>query len=135
MDPNYLDPKKESDKKLTKRPNFFPDPIDSEQFFKDKAKERGLDTPKTPSRSQMIVDKDTQNRFNNPNQPTQLGNINSTDALTLSLINPAGLARTGFNLSKNIPSIMQRVLQRGKKLAFNFADDAVNVISSLGQSN
>ena len=119
----------------TKKPNFFQDPIDSEQFFKDNARNRGLTTPKTPSRAQMIMDKDMQDRFNNyDDQPTQLGNANEDN--TLAFIMSGGpVIRQGFNLSKKAPSIIGKILKKGKNLAFNFADDAVNVISSLGQSN
>ena len=123
MDPKYSDPKEKRNKKLTEL-----------GLFSNNILKRELDKKKY---EQLVLE--SQNSKKLPewknNQPTQLGNINSTDGLTLSLINPVGLARTGFNLYKKVPSIMQKVLRRGKKLAFNYADDAVNVISSLGQSN
>jgi hypothetical protein len=63
----------------------------------------------------------------------QLGNINEDN--TLAFIMSGGpVIKQGFNLSKN-PSIIKKFIKKGKNLAVNFADDAVNVISSLGQSN
>jgi len=120
MDPKYSDPKEKRNKKLTEQ-GLFPKNKLKAALDKIAYEKRGSDLPALDTNSYP--------------QPTQLGNINSTDGLTLSLINPVGLARTGFNLYKKVPSIMQKVLRRGKKLAFNYADDAVNVISSLGQSN
>ena len=116
----------------TKKPNFFINPTDPKQFFKDNARNRGLTTPKTPSRAQMIMDKDMQDRFNNyDDQPTQLGNANEDN--TLAFILAGGpVIRQGFNLSKNAPSIVKKVLKKGKDIAVNFVDDAVNVVSSLG---
>lgn len=107
------------------------------QFFKDKAREKGLDIPKTPSRSQMIADKDTKNRFNNSNQPTQLGNVKSLDGLTLTLINPGVAVGTGFNLYKGGLGLVRKIINKGKKLALNFGDDiaagAASYISSTGK--
>jgi hypothetical protein len=121
------------------RPNFFTDPIDSEQFFKDKAKERGLDIPKTPSRSQMIADKDTQDRFNNPNQPTQLGNVNENNIL-FDILFGAPVISKGFKLIKN-PNIVRKIINKGKDLASSrvgkfitkHADDIL-MINSLGNT-
>lgn len=107
----------------------------AEQFLKDNARNRGLTTPKTPSRAKMIIDKDTLDRFNNyDGKPTQSGNLNEDN--TLAFIMSGGpVIKQGFNLSKKAPSIIKKFLKKGKNLAVNFADDAVNVISSLGQSN
>ena len=64
-------------------------------------------------------------------EPTQLGNVNEDN--TLAFILAGGpVIRQGFNLSKNAPSIVKKVLKKGKDIAVNFADDAVNVVSSLG---
>ena len=107
----------------------------AEQFFKDNARNRVLTTPKTPSRAQMIIDKDALDSFNNyDGKPTQLGNLNEDN--TLAFIMSGGpVIKQGFNLSKKAPSIIKKFLKKGKNLAVTFADDAINVISSLGQSN
>jgi len=44
--------------------HFFDKPeFSAEQFFKDNPRNRGLTNPKTPSRAQMIMDKDMQDRL------------------------------------------------------------------------
>ena len=113
--------------------------IDPNQFFKDKARERGLDTPKTPSRSQMIADKDTQDRFNDPNRPMQLGNLNQSNIL-FDILFGGPVISQGFKLIKN-PNIVRRIINKGKdlassrigKFATKHADDIL-VINSLGNT-
>ncbi len=122
MDPNYLDPKEESDKKLTEL-----------GLFSNNSLKKELDKKKY---EQLILERQNSKKlseFKN-NQPTQLGNLNEDN--TLAFIMGGGpVIRKTFNLSKKAPSVIKKILKKGKNLAFNFADDAVNVISSLGQSN
>lgn len=123
MDPKYLDPKEKRDKKLTELGLFLK---------KDPLKEV-LDKI---AYKKIIANNNFDDFKNSYPKPMQLGNINSLDGLTMSLINPAGIA-TGFNLSKKMPSIMQEVLKKGKKLVVNFGDDILGAgstyISSLGK--
>ena len=117
----------------------------AEQFFKDNARNRGLTNPKTPSRAQMIMYKDSQDRFNNyDGQPTQSGNINEFNELTLALASPgAMIGRAGFELSKSAAKgglrLVKNLMKRGRnalntragKLVQKHADD-VGVIYSVG---
>ncbi|MBC8396239.1 MAG: hypothetical protein H8E16_03975 [Flavobacteriales bacterium] len=110
----------------------------AEQFFKDNARNRGLTTPKTPSRAQMIMDKDMQDRFNNyDSQPTQLGNASEDNTLA-SLFYGGPVIKKGFDIFKN-RNIIQRIMKKGKDLALTpmgqfvtkHADD-IFMINSLG---
>jgi len=124
IDPKYLDPKEKRDKKLRKQGLFLKkDPL---KEVRDKI-----------AYKKIIANNNFDDFENSYPKPMQLGNINSLDGLTMSLINPAGIAATGFNLSKKMPSIMQGVLKKGKKLVVNFGDDILGAgstyISSLGK--
>ena len=87
IDPNYLDPKKESDKKLTEL-----------GLFSKNSLKRELDKKKY---EQLILERQNSKKlseFKN-NQPTQLGNLNEDN--TLAFIMGGGpVIRKTFNLSK-----------------------------------
>ncbi len=124
MDPKYLDPKEKRDKKLTEL-----------GLFSNNILKRELDKKKYEQlvRGQRIAQNSKKLPEWKNNQPTQLGNLNEDN--TLAFIMSGGpVIKQGFNLSKKAPSIIKKFLKKGKNLAVNFADDAVNVISSLGQS-
>ena len=122
MDLNYLDPKEESDKKLTEL-GLFSNDILKRELDKKKYEQLVLENQNSKKLSEL-----------KNNQPTQLGNLNEDN--TLAFIMSGGpVIKQGFNLSKKAPSIIKKFLKKGKNLAVTFADDAVNVISSLGQSN
>jgi len=119
MDPKYSDPKEKRNKKLTEL-GLFPKNKLKAALDKIAYEKRGSDLPALDTNSYP--------------KPTQLGNINEDNTLAF-IMSGGSVIRGGFNLSKKDPSIIKKVLKKGKNLAVNSADDAVNVISSLGQSN
>ena len=116
MDPNYLDPKEKRDKKLTELGLF------------------SKNIPKTPSRSQMIADKNSKYP-----PPKQLGNLNQSNIL-FDILFGGPVISQGFKLIKN-PNIVRRIINKGNdlasssigKFATKHADDAL-VINSLGDT-
>tara|TARA_R100001510_G_C7547534_1_gene132594 strand:+ start:46 stop:414 length:369 start_codon:yes stop_codon:yes gene_type:complete len=64
-------------------------------------------------------------------EPTQLGNVNEDNTLAF-ILSGGPVIRQGFNLSKNAPNIIKKVLKKGGDAAVKFGDDVVNIVSSLG---
>lgn len=63
----------------------------------------------------------------------KLGNLNQDNTLAF-ILSGGPVIRQGFNLSKKAPSVIEKVLKKGRDLAVKFGDDAVNIISSSGGS-
>tara|TARA_R100001460_G_scaffold78089_1_gene119041 strand:- start:55 stop:423 length:369 start_codon:yes stop_codon:yes gene_type:complete len=99
-------------------------------------------TPQAPNRAAMIEKQPGfyNNEFTQPKP--QIGNINEDN--TLAFIMAGGpVIKQGFNLSKNAPSVMRKIINKGKdfastrigRLVMKHADDVFNVVSSSGGLN